>query len=106
MDTKPLQFGSTSSRRVLLKKLEVLQSACGKPKETVQEALLVASKLQEQLLQDLHRCPHNNLQAAHELQKTYIRAVEVTLTLLKQLDSFGAVMIGHGEFLPNSTRFS
>jgi len=63
----------------------------------------VASKLQQQLLHDLRHCPHNNLQTAHELQKVYIRTVEVALTLLKLLDSFGAVMVGEGEFLPNGT---
>jgi hypothetical protein len=87
----------------LAKKLGVLKLVNGRPKDTVKEALLVASKLQQELLQDLRRCSQYDLQTAHELQHMYIKCTEITLDLLRVLDAQGSVMIGKGEFLPNST---
>lgn len=103
MDSTALSFASESSRRVLTKKLDVLKLAIGQPKEVVKEALVVATKLQHEILLDLQNCPKNNLQLAHSLQRLYISSVEITLELLRLLDSHGAVMIGQGEFLPNRT---
>lgn len=86
---------------MLTKKLDVLRLATGQPKEVVKEGLVVATKLQYELLKDLRLCPQNDLNLAQNLQHLYIRCTEITLELLKLLESHGSVMIGRGEFLPN-----
>lgn len=103
MTSMALSFSSPSSRRVLVKKLDVLKLTVGHPKEVVKEGLVVATKLQRELLQDLQLCPQNDLALAQSLQNLYIRSIEITLELLKLLDAHGSVMIGNGEFLPNRT---
>ena len=102
-DPEPLLYGTPESRRILAKKLDVLKLVNGRGKEVVKEALLVASKLQTDLSTDLRRCSQYDLATAQKLQEMYIKCLAITLELLKVLDGQGAVMIGKGEFLPNST---
>lgn len=103
MDSEPLMFDTVARRRVLGNKLVVLRKVTNSAKETVKEALLVASKLQQDILRDLRLCPQHNLELARDLQQLYIQSIEITLSLLKALESHGSVMIGSGEFLPNGT---
>jgi hypothetical protein len=103
MSSSILVYGNAPSRRILMKKLDVLKAVGGLSKETLKEALLVAKKLQRELELDLRNCPQHDLTVAHELQHMYIKSIEITLELLKLLDEQGSVMIGNGEFLPNRT---